>query len=88
MDKNIPPLTETQRRPCLLLRKLATSEDLSREEWLFLKNATPSSRDMPLEEFIARMKAELPAWIYHLLYEYQPTEEVGLWCLRNNIPID
>jgi hypothetical protein len=91
MDKKIPPLTKDQRKACLLLRKLHLSGDLQEVEWLFLKNSSPIAQDMPLEEFIATMKAELPAWRYHLRHEFQSKitkEEVDLWCLANDLPID
>jgi hypothetical protein len=86
-----PPLIEEQRKALLLLMKFFSSGDLLYAEWQFLKNATAMSRDLSLEEFIARMKAEVPAYLYRLQHGSQPgitEEELGLWCLTNDLPID
>jgi hypothetical protein len=92
--KQFPPLTEEQRGSLLLLMKFLFSGDLSCEEWQSLKNSfvkAGAPSEMSLEKFIATMKAEAPAYLYHLRHKHRPAiteEELALWCLTNNLPLD
>jgi hypothetical protein len=87
-----PPLTAEQHAVCLLLQKLVCTGDLTKKEWRTIKNAgkDKDTLAMSLEEFIATWKAELPAYLYRLTHKTKPIsdEELGLWCLTNNLPID
>lgn len=89
MDKKMTPLSAKQREFVLLSMKLVSTGDLSRDEWRLLRDVTESN--LPLEDFIAEMKSSLPALLYHTLYEHPleiSEEELGMWCLVNNLPID